>query len=87
MRREPTEISCEMCLQADEPPSMVYIDVELIPGERIRTAVFCRRCIAAILLAAHRQLESENDDLAPADPTSGGEDQGENQPEESTKND
>jgi hypothetical protein len=59
-------ISCEMCLQADEPTEMVAVDVARPDGAVIRTAMFCHRCVAAILIAARdvvaAQPEEEPDD-------------------------
>jgi hypothetical protein len=54
-------VSCEMCLQPDETDSMVYVGVESTRGELIRTAVFCRVCIGAILMAARSKLAEEGE--------------------------
>ena len=52
-------ISCEMCLQADEPAAMVCVDVARPDATVIRTAVFCHRCIAAILVAARDVMAAQ----------------------------
>ncbi len=53
-------ISCLMCLQADEAPNMLHVEVEDAQGAVAREIVLCRRCVGAILAAAQGLVASES---------------------------